>query len=192
MPRAPALVPLILAAALALPGCAAKKFGPTRVVDPGAFEKGRIRKIAFLGGDTLFPDVQNRIVDGLAEHYGAVAAEGSVYRRAAVLVRLGAVHLVAPAQRKVRAEGALYGNADPAFAAQIRDKLGVDAFYVVWVLEWPLGTSESGREVVAQIFDAKDGRELWHTRWSRPPEKADPNKEILDAVEEIWVAFWIG
>jgi len=220
MPSPSKALPIVLASALLLAACGGKRYGPTHIVDAGPFEKGAVKKIAFLGGDTMAPDVQNRIVDALSDRYTRVASAGSVYRRAAVLVRLGAVHVPPPDPRRYRRDAELFGDADPKFAQEVKEKLGVDAFYVVWVVEWTPGPLRASglaaqaqgetemvdvkREVVAQIFEAGTGKELWHTHWERPPEHAAvrlvPAAEVeksaelavQEATEEVWVAFWIG
>ena len=217
MPRALKTVPLIL---LLLSACAGKRYGPTRIVDAGAFQNGQVKTMAFLGGDTMSPDVENMVVDALSDRYTQVTSLGSVYRRQAVLVRLGAVHLPAPDPKRYRREGATFGDADPAFAAEIKKKLGVDAFYVVWIVDWTDGPVRSSgpdpaargkqesldvhREIVAEIFQAGTGKELWHTHWEHnmfaAPVRAGTAAEVKkqleealkEAVEAVWVAFWIG
>jgi len=201
-------------------GCPHKRYGPTRVVAPEAFEKGGVRSMAFVGGDTLYPDIQNRILDALAVRFAAVAKSGSVYRREAVLVQLGGVRLPAPDLHKVRAEAAAWGDADLALAKQMHEKVGAAAFFVVWVVEWsgeplrPQGPVKGApaqedvvdvrKEVVAALFEAGTGRELWHTWWTQSADKvrvrvlpeAEYRKaldmEVQEVIEDLWVRFWIG
>jgi hypothetical protein len=201
-------------------GCASKHFGPTHIVDPAAFEKGRIQHMALIGGDTLYPDVENEIVDTLSGKFANVAKLGAVYRRQAVLVQLGSVHLPPPDARRVRAQAQTFGDADPALAREMREKVGADAFFVVWVTDWsgspvkswglsPASASEKEysevhRQVVVEVFEAGTGRELWHTLWESSRYRVEVKlvaedayrevreKEIQQAIEDIWVRFWIG
>ena len=65
-------------------------------------------------------------------------------------------------------------------------------------------TTDIRREVVAQIFQAGTGKELWHTHWQRTILGApvrlvtaqqaakEASAALLEAIEEIWIAFWIG
>lgn len=208
-----------VSAALFLAACASSPGGPTRVVEPSAFAGEGIRRIAFIGGDTMAPDIQNRIVDALAAKFGQVTKLGSVYRREAVLVKLGSVSLKPPSTRRIEKDAPRFGDCDPGLAAEMRDKLQVDAFYAVWVTDWSGNAVKSSglaaaaqpererndirREVVAVICRAGDGRELWHSRWVKERVGVEVRlvtedafqrtlaAEVEEAVEDLWFSFWL-
>lgn len=183
-----------------------------QVVDKDAFVK--ISHIIVLGGPSKFGGAQERLLNDIESRWNA-SSSYKILGHQATQKKIGALSLAVPSESGwVGAKGPVR-ELDEMLRYQIRTRAPHVGIFVLWVVDWtgekygrpgtlvdnvfeavqgrenlpPKPDTNYGRKVVAQLFQASTGREIWR---ARKAQSGQAGKMVQTSMGPRWEAEEAG